>query len=994
MALPIALGAIVAARVLPADVPNITLPEGFALEEVLSPELAGSVVVITFDSKGQLVLGKEFNRIVTLIPDGKGGYEQRVFTDKITTSQGITFDGPDLIVDGIGPQGTGLYRAVDSNGDSRAESVELIAQSTGTIGDHGPHAPQWGPDGYLYWNHGNFSNIYDDKSAFSPVRSYKEAVLLEGKDPRGFGDQYNGGPGGVFLRKAIASKGAGNTPALGANTKAEWETFAHGFRNEYDGDFNLMGELFTFDSDMEWDRDLPWYRPINTVHVLPGHDNGYREGSDKLRWHYLDVLPPMEELGRGSPTGVQVLNTYNYPKEYWDALLQADWSRGRVLVTPLQKAGATYTGKASNFMYGEPLNVTDMIVGPDGNLYFALGGRSTGGGIYRVVYKGSNAMQKPAASTPLDRVLTLIQPRMPYSRELARSTKQELGERRWASQLTGVVKNASDTPERRARALELLQVFGPVPDEALLNSLRSDPAWEVRAASTYYLGLKPTDSARRELVARLKDSDPFVQRRAAEALLRTGIVPTTTVPFDPVAEVMPLLASPDRFVRYSARKLLNQIDSNLWKEAAFTTTGYPQAPEALMAYLETYNSPDIWSSWRLARRDNELLQANPTDAQLRDLVRVIERTILESYGVTNIPGQASARGNQVPEGGGVPVTQAAAGVPDQPLPRPEGQGGGGPGGGNSGVYNQIGATLLQRFPTADSLLNRDIARILTALGTTGATPKIAGQLNNPRNGREQQLFYAYILRFADTGWDQPSVNEMTAFLERAYKEGWKGGAGFSNALGMMRDDFLANIPADQHDLYTMASARLEAAQPQVAAAVPGRRAPTSVSDEEAFEELVYNPNVEQVEASQGAAAFQKATCSACHTFGPIGTEFGPDLTTIGQRFSRKDLVTAIIFPNQTISDLYAAESITRRNGQKVLGIVRENGDNLDVQVAGGATIRVARSDVQSREKSTVSVMPPGLLNALNGQEQRALLKLLLEGTSALPDTAVARINGD
>jgi putative heme-binding domain-containing protein len=192
----------------------------------------------------------------------------------------------------------------------------------------------------------------------------------------------------------------------------------------------------------------------------------------------------------------------------------------------------------------------------------------------------------------------------------------------------------------------------------------------------------------------------------------------------------------------------------------------------------------------------------------------------------------------------------------------------------------------------------------------------------------------------------------------------------------------------------MASARLEAAQPQVAAAVPGRRAPTSVSDEEAFEELVYNPNVEQVEASQGAAAFQKATCSACHTFGPFGTEFGPDLTTIGQRFSRKDLVTAIIFPNQTISDLYAAESITRRNGQKVLGIVRENGDNLDVQVAGGATIRVARSDVQSREKSTASVMPPGLLNALNGQEQRALLKLLLEGTSALPDTAVARINGD
>jgi putative heme-binding domain-containing protein len=989
---PAVSGLVVAAKVLPPDAPNITLPKGFALEEVLSPELAGSVVAINFDSKGRLVLGKEFNRIVTLIPDGKGGFEQRVFTDKITTSQGLTFDGPDLIVDGIGPQGTGLYRVVDSNGDSRGESVELIAQSTGTIGDHGPHSPQWGPDGYLYWNHGNFSNVYEDKSPISPVRSYKEAVLLEGKDPRGFGDQYNGGPGGVYLRKAIPSKGAGNTPVLGANTNRDWETFAHGFRNEYDGDFNLMGELFSFDSDMEWDRDLPWYRPTNTVHVIAGYDGGYREGSDKLRWHYLDVVPPIAEEGRGSPTGVVLVESYNYPQQYWDMLLEADWSRGRVLMMPLKKSGSTYTGESSNFMYGEPLNVTDMTVGPDGNLYFALGGRSTGGGIYRVVYKGSDAMQKPAARTPIDRVLTMIKPRLPFSRELARSTKQEMGERSWGSQLTAIVRNASESPDRRARALELLQVYGPVPDEALLSGLRNDPSWEVRAASTYYLGLKPTDSARRELAARLKDSDPFVQRRAAEALLRTGIVPAMNVPIDPVADVMPLLASPDRLVRYSARKLLGQIDPNRWKEAAFTTSGYPQAPEALMAYIETYNSPDIWSSWRLARRDAELLQANPTDAQLRDLVRVIERTIIQSYGVTNIPAQASARGNQLPEGNEVLVTQESPGVPDKPAPREARQfgGGGGRGGGNL-VYGQIGDALLKRFPTADSLLNRDIARVLTALGTEGATPKIAAELANPRNGREQQLFYAYILGYANEGWDEASVNQMTAFLEKAYKEGWKGGASFSNSLGMTRDAFLAKIPPTHHDWYAAASQRIEAAQPQLAVAATGRGG-GAVSDEETFEELVYNPNVEQAEASRGAAAFQKAGCTGCHTFGPIGTEFGPDLTTIGQRFSRKDLATAIVFPSQTISDLYAPEVVTRKNGQKVIGIVRESGDNLEVQVAGGVSVRVPRSDVQSRAKSTTSVMPAGLMNTLNSQERRDLLKLLLAGTSALPDSAVTRIN--
>ena len=43
-----------------------------------------------------------------------------------------------------------------------------------------------------------------------------------------------------------------------------------GFRNAYDIAFNAHGELFTYDSDMEWDRGLPWYRPTRILHVVPG----------------------------------------------------------------------------------------------------------------------------------------------------------------------------------------------------------------------------------------------------------------------------------------------------------------------------------------------------------------------------------------------------------------------------------------------------------------------------------------------------------------------------------------------------------------------------------------------------------------------------------------------------------------------------------------------------------------------------------------------------
>ena len=34
-----------------------------------------------------------------------------------------------------------------------------------------------------------------------------------------------------------------------------------GYRNPYDLAFNRHGDLFTYDSDMEWDVNTPWYRP-------------------------------------------------------------------------------------------------------------------------------------------------------------------------------------------------------------------------------------------------------------------------------------------------------------------------------------------------------------------------------------------------------------------------------------------------------------------------------------------------------------------------------------------------------------------------------------------------------------------------------------------------------------------------------------------------------------------------------------------------------------
>src|SRR5690606_37808112 len=126
---------------------------------------------------------------------------------------------------------------------------------------------------------------------------------------------------------------------------------------------------------------------------------------------------------------------------------------------------------------------------------------------------------------------------------------------------------------------------------------------------------------------------------------------------------------------------------------------------------------------------------------------------------------------------------------------------------------------------------------------------------------------------------------------KVYREDWRGGASFAGAVNRIRDDFLGYAPPQRRDAL---AARIEAAAPRVAAAAtPGGFGTSTISEEELFEELVYNPNVREGDPAGGVVAYEQALCASCHTFGPVGREFGPDLTTINQRFSRRDLVRAV-----------------------------------------------------------------------------------------------------
>ncbi len=510
------------------------VPKGFAITTVAQPAVTGSVVAFTFDRDGSPCVSIEGGPTARLIDDDHDGHYDRrqSITPQMRNCQGLSFIRGHLYTVGEGPKRTGLYRLTDGDNDGVYEKTELIRQTAGGMGEHGPHAVALGPDGKLYYNNGNHAHLKPPVDPASPVNvAYEGELLPHYNDSRGHAAGIMA-PGGEIYR----SDDDGMT----------WKRVAAGFRNEYDFAFNRDGELCSFDSDMEWDVGLPWYRPVRVVHCPLGVEFGWRNGSGKWPTYDFDSLPAILDVGRGSPTGVTFYQAHQFPADYHDRMLICDWSQGRILAVKLQRSGASYNATALELVTGQPLNCTDIEVGPEGAVYFTTGGRGTQGGLYRVTWNGA----RPESSKTQPAWVEAIKLDSPLASFSRRKAEELRGQDRsaWDRALPDEARDPDRgrSPEHRVRALELLCQVGPEPSEALLIGLAADHDSQVRARAVSLLGQHSSEGVRASLVKALTDSDPFVRRHACEGLMQQ---PAGAIPVD---RLIPLLSDPDRFIRFAA----------------------------------------------------------------------------------------------------------------------------------------------------------------------------------------------------------------------------------------------------------------------------------------------------------------------------------------------------------------------------------------------------------------------------------------------------------
>ena len=354
---------------------SLTVLSGFKVELLHSAQFGeGSWICMATDSKGRLIISPQADNQpllrATLDHSGQVKSIEKILVP-LHTAMGLLYAHNSLYVNGQGPNGNGLYRLIDSNHNDQFETNEVhFLKHLAGEGEHGYHALALGPDKMIYVMNGNHTKVPTEISPTSPHKNYQEDFLL----PRQW--DANGhavgilAPGGYVVRTDPEGK--------------KWELVLAGFRNSYDFDFSPVSEMFTFDSDMEWDWGLPWYRPTRINHCVSGGEYGWRSGSAVWPDYYLDSLPAVVNIGIGSPTGVKFGTKSNFPGRYQRALYAFDWSYGRIFAVHLKPQGASYSAEYEVFLQGKPLNLASLQFGRDGAMYFITGGRGTQSGLYRV----------------------------------------------------------------------------------------------------------------------------------------------------------------------------------------------------------------------------------------------------------------------------------------------------------------------------------------------------------------------------------------------------------------------------------------------------------------------------------------------------------------------------------------------------------------------------------------------------------------------------------
>ena len=132
----------------------------------------------------------------------------------------------------------------------------------------------------------------------------------------------------------------------------------------------------------------------------------------------------------------------------------------------------------------------------------------------------------------------------------------------------------------------------------------------------------------------------------------------------------------------------------------------------------------------------------------------------------------------------------------------------------------------------------------------------------------------------------------------------------------------------------------------------------------------------RADATRGADVFTR-NCAVCHAIEGKGAAIGPQLDGIGGRGADR-LFEDILDPNRNVDRAFRLTLVTKKDGGIVSGLLRrEEGAQLVLADLTGQEQGVAKADVQNRQETETSLMPPVFGDVIPPAELNDLLAYLL-----------------
>ena len=283
--------------------------------------------------------------------------------------------------------------------------------------------------------------------------------------------------------------------------------------------------------------------------------------------------------------------------------------------------------------------------------------------------------------------------------------------------------------------------------------------------------------------------------------------------------------------------------------------------------------------------------------------------------------------------------------------------------------------LAQRFFTdTDPRVVEAALGLACEMGQPEAVPAAMKRLTEASD-RADALRWATMLRTVPNGWTEELRTAYWRWLESTN----------DSAGGFSLRGFIDQVKSDAEKyVHRPAAATAAGAAPTTRAQTTLSASATHTTSAQSHSWTVAelstaHPGDTAPDRMRGAQLFSEAMCVQCHRIGGQGGANGPDLTGVGSRFARGDLLRAILEPNAAVSDQWRDTAITLKDGSMVVGrIIASDKESLTISTnpLGPDRERVERAEITNSEQITTSSMPQGMLDTRTRQEILDLLGYL------------------